>query len=92
MAEVVHTLMSADGRFRVEVVRRPTGGYKLAYPRFHQENVPDYGLVWEGWVSVHGRVTLTESPERGAALAAAELALWERPDAEPDGMLSTGDS
>jgi hypothetical protein len=28
MAEVVHTLTSADGRLRVEVVRRPTGGYQ----------------------------------------------------------------
>jgi hypothetical protein len=75
IAEVVLTLMSADGLLRVEVVRRPTGGYQLEYSRFHRENVPEYGLVWEGWVSVSGRVTLTDTAERGAALAAQELAL-----------------
>jgi hypothetical protein len=82
MAEVVHTLTSANGRLRVEVVRRPTGGYQLAFSRFRQENVPEYGWVWEGWVSVPGRITLTDTPERGATLAAEELAVWERQDAE----------
>ena len=83
MAEVVHSLTSADGRLRVEVVQRPTGGYQLAYSRFRQENVPEYGWVWEGWVSVPDRVTLTDTLERGAVLAAEELAVWERQDAEP---------
>ena len=90
MAEVVHTLMSADGRLRVEVVRRPTGGYQLAYSRFRQENVPEYGWVREGWVSVPGRVTLTDTPEQAAALAAEELALWERQDAEPGAAADAG--
>ena len=32
MAEVVHTLTSADGRLRIEVVRRPTGVTVLMQP------------------------------------------------------------
>jgi hypothetical protein len=64
------------------VLRRPTGGYQLAYLRHVQENVPDYGLAWEGWVPVPERVTITDTPERGAALAAEAMAMWERQDAE----------
>jgi hypothetical protein len=82
MAVVVHTLTSADGRLRIEVVRRPTGGYQLAYSRHRREHVPESGFVWEGWVSVPERVTLTDTPERGAALAAEAMALWEREEAE----------
>lgn len=82
MSEVVQTFTSADGRLRVEVVRRSTGGYQLAYSRFRRENVPEYDLVWEGWVSVPGRVTLTDCPERGAVLAAEELSIWERQEAQ----------
>jgi hypothetical protein len=83
MAEVVHSLLSASGRFRIDVVRRPTGGYQLAYFRYAQEHVPDYGLVWEAWVSVPENVTLTDTPERGATLAAEAMAVWERHEAEP---------
>lgn len=83
MGDVVHTLTSADGRLRIEVVRRPTGGYQLAYSRHTREHVPEYGFVWEGWVPAPGRVTLTDTAERGAALAAEAMALWERQDAEP---------
>lgn len=83
MAEVVHSLTSANGRFRINVVRRPTGGYQLAYFRHAEERVPEYGLVWEGWVPVPERVTLTDTPERGAALAAEAIALFESQAAEP---------
>ena len=83
MTEVVHTLTSADGRLRIEVVRRATSGYQLAYSRYAEEHVPEYGFVWEGWVSVTERVTIADTPERGAALAAEAMALWERQDAEP---------
>jgi hypothetical protein len=84
MAEVVHSLTSADGRLRVEVIRRPTGGYQLTYSRFRQQSAPEYCWKWEGWVSVPGQVTLTDSPERGAVLAAEKLALWECQEAESD--------
>jgi hypothetical protein len=83
VSEVVHSLNSADGRFRIEVVRRPTGGYQLAYSWYRQERVPEYGLVWEGWVPVPEWVTLADTPERGAALAAEAMALIERHEAEP---------
>jgi hypothetical protein len=83
MEEVVHSLTSANGRFRIEVLRRPTGGYQLAYSRFREERVPEYGFVWEGWVSVPEWLTLADTPERGAALAAEAMALFERQDAEP---------
>ena len=85
MAEVVHTLTSANGRLRIEVVRRPSGGYQLTYSRHAQEHVPEYGLVWEGWVPVPERVTITDTPQRGVALAAEAMALWERQEAESDG-------
>ena len=83
MAEVVSSHTSACGRLRIDVVRRPTGGYQLAYFRHAQEHVPEYGFVWEGWVPVPERVTLTDTPERGAELAAEAMALSERQDAEP---------
>jgi hypothetical protein len=83
MAVVVHSLTSTDGRLRVEVVRRPTGGYQLSYSRYREERVPEYGFAWEGWVSVPGRVTLADTAERGATLAAEALALWERQEGEP---------
>lgn len=83
VAEVVHSLISANGQLRVDVVRRRTGGYQLAYARFRRENVPEYGWVWEGWVPAQGSVILTDDPERGKALAAEELALWERTDFDP---------
>ncbi len=83
MAEVVHSLTSANGRFRIEVVRRPTGGYQLAYFRHIEERVPEYGFVYEGWMPVPERVTLTDTPERGATLAVEAMALFERQDADP---------
>src|SRR5205823_304665 len=82
MAEIVSSLTSANGQFRIEVVRRPTGGYQLAFFRYLEEWVPEYGMVWEGWVPVPERVTLTDTPERGAALAAEAMALIERQEAE----------
>ena len=83
MKEVVHSHLSASGRFRIDVVRRSTGGFQLAYFRHAQEHVPEYGFVWEGWVPVPERVTVTDTPERGAVLAAEAMALWERQDTEP---------
>jgi hypothetical protein len=82
MEEVVHSLTSANGKFRIEVVRRPTGGYQLAYSRYREERVPEYGFVWEGWVSVPDWITLADLPERGASLAAEAMALIERQEAE----------
>lgn len=83
MAEVVYSHTSASGRFRIDVVRRPTGGYQLVYFRHAQENVPEYGFVWEGWVPVPERVTLTDTPERGAILAVEAMSMWECQDAAP---------
>jgi hypothetical protein len=80
MTEVVHTLISTDGRLRIEVVRRPTGGYQLAYSRHAQEHLPEFEFFWEGWVPMPGGVTLTDTPQRGATLAAEEMALWEFQD------------
>ena len=77
MADVVNSLTSTDGRFRIDVVRRPTGGYQLAFSRYIEEHVPEYGLVYEGWVRVAGRVTLTDTLERGLELAAEEMVLHE---------------
>jgi hypothetical protein len=82
VADVVHTLTSASGRLRIDVVRRPTGGFQLAYSRYAQEHVPGHGLVWEGWVPVPEGVTLTDTPERGAALAAEAMGYWELQEAE----------
>ncbi len=90
MAEVVHTLTSDDGRFRVEVVHRPTGGYQLAFSKYRKELVPEYDWVWEVWGWVPGPVTLTDTPERGAVLAAEELAVWERQDAYYDAATHGG--
>lgn len=81
MSEVVHTVKSADGRLRVEVVARPEGGCQLACSRFKRQLLPEYGHAWEGWVPVPRGVTLTGTPERGAALAAEALALWESEEA-----------
>jgi hypothetical protein len=83
MSKIVHMLTSPDGRLRIEVVRRPTGGYQLAYSQYVREHVPGYGFVWDGWVPVPERVTLTDTPERGTALAAEAMSLWERQVAEP---------
>lgn len=82
MAEVVQTLTSANRRLRIEVVRRPTGGFQLVYSHYRRESVSDFNWAWEGWVSVPGRVILTDTPEQGAILAAEELALWEREENE----------
>lgn len=82
MQKVVHSLTSANGRFRIEVGQRPNGGYQLAYSRYREERVPEYGFVWEGWVSVPEWVTLADSPERGASLAAEAMALFDRQEAE----------
>jgi hypothetical protein len=92
MAEVVHSLTSNDGRFRVEVFRRPTGGYQLSYLRHIVEQAPEYGHVWEGWVPMPQRVTLTDTAERGALLASEALALWEREDAEHNAAADSGDT
>jgi hypothetical protein len=96
MSEVVHSITSADGRFRIAVVRRPTGGYQLAYLQHVQERVPEYDFFWEGWVSVPERITLTDTPERGAALAAEAMALIERQEAQQsaatDGRRDEGSS
>ena len=45
-------------------MRRPTGGYQLSYSRYRDEQVPEYGLVWEGWVSVPGWVTVVDLRDR----------------------------
>jgi hypothetical protein len=54
----------------------------LAYLRHAEEKVPKYGFVWEGWLLVSERVTIKDTPERGAALAAEAMALWEQQDGE----------
>jgi hypothetical protein len=83
MEEVVHSLTSASGRFRIDVVRRPMGGYRLAYSQYRQERVPEYGFAWEGWVPAPEWVTLADTPEPGAALAAEAMAIIEREEAQP---------
>lgn len=82
VADVIHSLTSATGRLRIDVRRRPTGGYQLTYSRHVQEHVPGHGFVWEGWVTVPKGVTLTDTPERATALAAEAMALWELEEAE----------
>ena len=82
MAEVVHSLTSSNGRLRIDVVRRPTGGYQLAYFRYIEERVPEYDFVYEGWMPISERVTLMDTPERGAVLAAEAMKLFESQDAE----------
>lgn len=55
----------------------------MAYFRHIEECVPEYGFVYQGWVPLPDRVTLTDTPERGATLATEAMALFERQDAEP---------
>jgi hypothetical protein len=76
------SLTSASGRFRIEVMRRPTGGYLLEYFHRAEERDPECGFLWEGWMPIPERVTLTDTPEHGVTLAAEATALWERQEAE----------
>jgi hypothetical protein len=82
MTRIAYSLISTNGLLRIDVVERQTGGYQLEYSRHVEERVPEYDFVWEGWVPVPERVTLTDTLQRGEELAVEAMTLWERQEAD----------
>lgn len=77
MGEVVRTITLPNGKYRAEVIQRPRGGFQVEVLRWHEEWVPDYGKVDEGWVPVGKGLTLTDTIERAETLAAEKLREFE---------------
>jgi hypothetical protein len=77
--EVVQTIASESGRYRAEIVRRPTGGYQVDILRWTEEWV-ERVKVAEFWEPVGQGVTLTDTVERAGQLAAEKLRICEPPN------------
>jgi hypothetical protein len=75
--EVMRTFNSPSGLYRAEVIRRPTGGFQVEVSRWTVESVPGHGTVHEGWTPIRDGLTLADSIERAAILAAEALLAFD---------------
>jgi hypothetical protein len=75
--EVVQTIPSASGQFKVEIIRRPTGAFQVELYRWNEEWIEDHKVA-EFWWDIGG-LTLTDTLERAEKLAQEKLAVCEPP-------------
>ena len=78
--EVVRTISSASGRYRVEIVRRAAGVFQVEVLRWTEEWVQGHGKVAEFWEPVKQSATFTDTLERAEALAHEDLHVYEPDD------------
>jgi len=75
--EVVRTILSASGQYKVEIIRRPTGSIQVDLFQWNAEWLEDHKVA-EFWMDI-SRLTLTDTIERAEELARDKLAMCEPP-------------
>jgi hypothetical protein len=73
MNNVEATILSGDGRFKVEIERRSSGALQLVAYKWTEEWVEGYGKIGEFWAPIRQGVTLTDTLERAEQLAREKL-------------------
>jgi hypothetical protein len=76
VAELEKRLLSACGRYAVNIDRRLGGGFQLDVFRWTEEWVPGFGKVGEFWELASRTVTVTDTLERAEALAEEKFHLF----------------
>ncbi len=74
MRNVIETIPSASGRFKVEIVQRADGHFQICLLRWIEEIVPGYGKVAEFWADQDRTVSITDDIEVARAIARDLLA------------------
>jgi len=72
-SRVPFDMVHPSGNIRVRVRRRDDGLLAIETARWCVEDVPDYGMVWQGWTPIPGSVSLYGDLEPAKKAAISEL-------------------